>query len=172
MNLKTLYQKTLEVYGKNDQINKLIEELNELAVAAAHIRDRENNEQQRQNFIEELADVSIMIQQMIAIFQIQKEVYKIIIKKRQRLANKLKSIQIPQKEIPQTEEKPNLKIYTGEMIRYHRKMKNLTQKELSEKVGVCRDTILRTEKGMQNIPIKQLEKILKALEINLGDFFK
>ncbi|WP_206460221.1 hypothetical protein [Anaerovorax sp. IOR16] len=52
-----------DYYGCEKQSNKAIEELNELAVAIAHYQKYWGSEK-RENLIEEIADVEIMIEQI------------------------------------------------------------------------------------------------------------
>ncbi len=53
----------------------------------------------------------------------------------------------------------------GERIRWLRKMKDMTIGELSQKIGVTRQTVSRYETGaIGEIPRKQLEKIAVALD--------
>lgn len=64
----------VEHYGVDDQRNILIEECGELVQAAAKMnrpaKDDAEKLKRRENFIEELADVSIMIEQMKAALSI------------------------------------------------------------------------------------------------------
>jgi len=48
---------------------------------------------------------------------------------------------------------------------------DLTQEELAEKVGVCRETILLMEKGKYNPSIKLAHSVAKALQTTLDDLF-
>ncbi|MGD9638353.1 MAG: hypothetical protein AB7U85_04775 [Alphaproteobacteria bacterium] len=60
---KEIYLKALAVYGSEMQLNQAIEEMAELTVAIRHfLRCRPNN------LIEELADVSVMIEQISLLF--------------------------------------------------------------------------------------------------------
>ena len=53
-------------YGLNDQADKLVEEMAELMVAITHLKKRhENAADYMDNFVEELADVRIVVEQLI-----------------------------------------------------------------------------------------------------------
>jgi len=56
---------------------------------------------------------------------------------------------------------------TGLNIRKYRKLKSLTQENLSEVTGIDRTYISDVERGLRNIAIINLEKIAKALEVNV-----
>ena len=62
---------------------------------------------------------------------------------------------------------------TGDLIKYHRKEKRISQKELAEKTGLSIGTIQGYEQGRYKPKRVSLEKIAEALEINveklLGD---
>ena len=53
----------------------------------------------------------------------------------------------------------------GERIRAARKRAGLTQKDLSEKTGICRSGICKLELGESTIDINTLMKIASALEV-------
>lgn len=68
-----IYQRAIEHYGKHKQINKAIEELNELAVALSHYRDHKISTEE---LIKEIGDVMIMVEQMRIIYGIKvKEIH-------------------------------------------------------------------------------------------------
>lgn len=59
-------------------------------------------------------------------------------------------------------------------IKVERAKRNWTQEELSKRAGVCRLTISNLERGKQNIenlPVKQLSKLAKALGVSIVEFF-
>ena len=57
-------------------------------------------------------------------------------------------------------------------IKVERMRKNLTQFQLAEKIEVHEKYIGRIESGKQNITIRTLIKLAKALEINMKKFFE
>ena len=61
--------------------------------------------------------------------------------------------------------------YVGQKIRELRKEKDLTQEGLSLITDLDRTYIASVEVGNRNISIKNLEKIARALDISLSDFF-
>ncbi len=60
----------------------------------------------------------------------------------------------------------------GENIKYIRKSKGLTQRELAEKIGVTDSAITRYEKGDREPNIETLNKIATALEVTINDLIK
>ena len=64
-----------------------------------------------------------------------------------------------------------LQKYVGQKIRELRKEKDLTQEGLSLITELDRTYIASVEVGNRNISIKNLEKIARALDISLSDFF-
>jgi len=63
MNAKNVYQKAIEKWGVNAQVDMVQEECLELALAIRKYR-REPNEKRFEEFIDEVADVTIMVNQM------------------------------------------------------------------------------------------------------------
>ena len=68
-----------------------------------------------------------------------------------------------------SEEQIEIKI--GKRIKELRRVLGISQEELSFRSGVHRTYIASLEVGKRNISIVTLEKIVKALEISLYDFF-
>lgn len=60
----------------------------------------------------------------------------------------------------------------GDNIRKYRKMKNITQKELGETIGISNTYLSDIETGRTNPSIKTLKKIAKGLEINYMELLK
>jgi len=56
----------------------------------------------------------------------------------------------------------------SELIKYYRKQKNLTQKELADKLGISHDTVSLWEKGKSKPDYDTLRKICVLYEIT-GD---
>ena len=64
-------QKIADYYGLDNQLNKTIEECAELIQALVKLESRENT-------IEEIADVQIMLKQMLYLLDCEKEVEKVM----------------------------------------------------------------------------------------------
>lgn len=62
--------------------------------------------------------------------------------------------------------------YVGLKIRQLRKKRNLTQTELSAKIGVQQSDLSRMEKGEYRISLDTLFKILQVFEMNIQEFFE
>ena len=60
----------------------------------------------------------------------------------------------------------------AQSIKKCREEQGLTQKALANKMGVTPVLISQYENGKRNPSIKSLEKIINALDINFGCFFK
>lgn len=61
----TIYEKAVSHYGAENQVRKSVEELTELSIALQHSLDGRGN---LDNIREEMADVSIMLEQLEIIF--------------------------------------------------------------------------------------------------------
>ena len=61
---------------------------------------------------------------------------------------------------------------TASLIRRVREAHHLTQEELSARAGLDRTYISGVERGVRNISLKSLGKILKALELDIPMFCK
>ncbi|MGH9443059.1 MAG: helix-turn-helix domain-containing protein [Thermoanaerobaculia bacterium] len=64
--------------------------------------------------------------------------------------------------------RPNL---VGARIRALRKGRNLTQTELSEKIGVLQSDLSRMEKGEYKVGLDTLFKILAVFDLDMASFF-
>ena len=53
---------------------------------------------------------------------------------------------------------------TGELIRKYRKKKQLTMKQLGERIDVSEQAISQYERGLRNVNLETLIKIAEALE--------
>lgn len=60
----------------------------------------------------------------------------------------------------------------GSRIKELRRALGLSQEKLALKAEVDRTYLAGVEQGKRNLSIKSLEKILKALEVSFGEFFK
>lgn len=65
----------------------------------------------------------------------------------------------------------DIKLKIGQRIRELRKEINLSQEALALKSEVDRTYVTDVENGRRNISIEILEKIIKALEVSLTEFF-
>lgn len=65
----------------------------------------------------------------------------------------------------------NIKQRIGARIREIRGSKNLTQEQLAWEADVDRTYMNHVENGRKNISIESLEKIIRALNITMADFF-
>jgi len=59
----------------------------------------------------------------------------------------------------------------GQKVREERGKLGLSQEELASRAGVHRTYIGMIERAEKNITLENIEKIAKALSINIGDFF-
>ena len=67
--------------------------------------------------------------------------------------------------------KVDICIKTGQLIRYQREMKGLSQEDLAFESGLHRTYIGQVERAEKNVTIKSLEKIAQALELDIRDLF-
>lgn len=65
----------------------------------------------------------------------------------------------------------DIKKKIGIRIKKLREIKNMSQKELSYSSDIDRSYIASVENGKRNISIVNIEKIAKALEVTLKEFF-
>lgn len=65
--------------------------------------------------------------------------------------------------------KKKILVAFGERVRYYRKKKDLSQEELSFKAGLHRTYIGMIERAEKNITLTNIEKIAKALGVNIKD---
>ncbi len=59
----------------------------------------------------------------------------------------------------------------GKRIKRFRKDKKISQEELADKVGLHYTTISRIERGISNPPVQTVNKIAKALKIEMSELF-
>jgi len=64
-----------------------------------------------------------------------------------------------------------IKTKIGIRIKELREIKNMSQKDLAYSSDLDRSYIASVENGQRNISIVNIEKIAKALEVTLKDFF-
>ncbi|MGZ3809751.1 MAG: helix-turn-helix domain-containing protein [Bacteriovorax sp.] len=65
----------------------------------------------------------------------------------------------------------DIKLCVGQRIKELRHKLELSQEALANKAGVDRTYVTDVENGRRNISIELLEKIIKALEVSISDFF-
>ena len=68
--------------------------------------------------------------------------------------------------------KTNIILTFSKVITRIRKAKGLSQESLAEKANLDRTYISGVERGIRNITLKSLDKIIYALDISQVDFFK
>lgn len=59
----------------------------------------------------------------------------------------------------------------GERVRQLRKQKDISQEELAFRAGLHRTYIGMIERAEKNITLLNIEKIAKALDVNISDIF-
>ena len=60
----------------------------------------------------------------------------------------------------------------GEKVREERLKQGLSQEKLASRAGVHRTYIGMVERAEKNITLENIERITKALKLNLGNIFK
>lgn len=68
--------------------------------------------------------------------------------------------------------KTKILIKFGQKVREERTKLGISQEELAARAGVHRTYVGMIERAEKNITLQNIEKICKALNIALGDFFK
>lgn len=68
--------------------------------------------------------------------------------------------------------KKSILIKFGEKVRSERLKQNLSQEELSVKAGVHRTYVGMIERGEKNITLLNIEKLSKALSLNISALFE
>lgn len=67
--------------------------------------------------------------------------------------------------------KKEILVKFGQKVREERTNLGLSQEELATRAGVHRTYIGMIERAEKNITLENIEKIAKALRINIADFF-
>ncbi len=67
---------------------------------------------------------------------------------------------------------PSARITLARFLKKRRKQLKLSQEKLAELSGLHRNYIGSVERGEVNIAVDNIEKIAKALEIKICDFFR
>ena len=65
----------------------------------------------------------------------------------------------------------NIKIAFGKKLRHIRRMKDLTQEELSERVGISVEFLSNLERGINGPSFDTLEKLAIALDVEIKTLF-
>jgi len=65
----------------------------------------------------------------------------------------------------------NILIRFGDKVRVERLKRKLSQEELAAKAGVHRTYIGMVERAEKNITLRNIDKICKALNLRIQDFF-
>ena len=66
----------------------------------------------------------------------------------------------------------NIKIWVGRRVKELRNKLGISQEELADLVGLDRTYITSVECGRRNISIVNIEKLAKALNVTLSEFFE
>ena len=68
--------------------------------------------------------------------------------------------------------KKNILIRFGKKVRHERMKLGLSQEELASRAGVHRTYIGMIERAEKNITLENIEKVSKALELSISEFFE
>lgn len=66
----------------------------------------------------------------------------------------------------------DIKIWVGRRVKELRNKLGISQEELADLVGLYRTYITSVECGRRNISIVNIEKLAKALNVTLSEFFE
>ena len=66
----------------------------------------------------------------------------------------------------------NIQILFGQAIRKLRTQKQISQEAFADMCGLHRTYISDIERGLRNVSIENIEKMAKALDMNVSDIFK
>jgi transcriptional regulator with XRE-family HTH domain len=64
-----------------------------------------------------------------------------------------------------------IKLDFGKKVRYFRKIADLTQAQLSERVNKTEETISNIERGITSTGVELIQELATALNIQISDFF-
>jgi len=59
----------------------------------------------------------------------------------------------------------------GDKVRYYRKLKNLTQNQLSERINKTEETVSNIERGITSTGIELIQVLANALDVKTMDLF-
>ncbi len=65
----------------------------------------------------------------------------------------------------------NIEYRFGKAVRRRRRELDISQEELAERSGLHRNYISSIESGTRNPSLKNIEKLVKALETSISEFF-
>lgn len=65
----------------------------------------------------------------------------------------------------------DIRLLVGKRVKELRKNMGISQEELADMVGLDRTYITSVERGKRNISIVNVEKLAKALQVSLAEFF-
>ena len=100
-----MYKEVIEFYGRESQCRMMMEECGELIQAVNKMLRYPNDVQVRDNLVGELADVSIMIEQMLEVFDVSEdELVEKMVEKNVRILNRIRE------QEPTKTTKSNIKI--------------------------------------------------------------
>lgn len=68
--------------------------------------------------------------------------------------------------------KKEILVRFGQRVRDQRTKMGISQEELAARAGVHRTYIGMIERAEKNITLENIDKICKALDLKIGDFFK
>jgi transcriptional regulator with XRE-family HTH domain len=66
----------------------------------------------------------------------------------------------------------DLKIKFGKQLRKYRRIKDLTQEQLAELVGISVDFVSLIERGQSGPSFDTIQKVADVLEVKVEDFFE
>ncbi len=66
----------------------------------------------------------------------------------------------------------DIKLRFGQRLRELRRERGLSQEELAFRAGLHRTYVSSAERGQRNVALVNLEKLSRALEIDIGDLFR
>ncbi len=66
----------------------------------------------------------------------------------------------------------DIKVRFGQRLRELRRARGLSQEELAFRAGLHRTYVSSAERGQRNVALVNLEKLSRALEIDIADLFR
>lgn len=85
-------EEIINFYGKKTQCNRAMEECAELIQAINKCLRYPDNEEKHTDLVEEMADVAIMLNQLMLIFNVKHDEFNVMIKKKtERILNRLEA---------------------------------------------------------------------------------
>lgn len=73
---------------------------------------------------------------------------------------------------PPLEERPTVLLSFGQAVRQARKAKGLSQEAFADRCGIDRSYMGGVERGERNIALVNIEKIVRALDMQPSQFFR